>query len=97
MTQSDNPNDLGNLAYYDSFNGLIPCKVTGYDGYATVYFTVTANRGAYHKGEKLSGLPAYVVPRKMVHIRDAQYLIRTSYTWVNGVSKVYAIRTRGKV
>ena len=94
---TNNPNDLGNLAYYDSFQGLIPCKVTAYDGFQEVYFTVTANHGAYRKGEKLHSLPAYVVPRKMVHIRDAQYLIRSSYTWVNGVYRTYAIRTRGKV
>lgn len=86
-------NNLGNLAYYDTlFNGLVPCKVTGLDG-VNVYFTVTADRGTYKRGEKLSSTGFHVVPRKMVYVRNGQYRINPSYQWVNGAT-VYAIITR---
>jgi hypothetical protein len=90
---STNPNNLGNLAYYDSFSGLIPCKVTGYDGFSTVYFTVTADRKTYKRGEKLTGIPSHVVPRKMIRVRSGKYIVRPWYTWVNGNNGVYAIQT----
>lgn len=88
-----NPNNLGNLAYYDTLrNGLVPCKVTGYDG-INVYFTVTANRGAYKRGERLQSVSSYVVPRKMVRVRSGKMIIRHWYTWVSGINSVYAIQT----
>lgn len=88
-----NPSNLGNLAFYDSLrSGLVPCKVTGFDG-VTVYFTVTASKGAYKKGEELSAPSYHVIPRKMVHVRSGKYHFSPSYAWVNGVT-VYAIATR---
>lgn len=92
---SNNPNNLGNLAYYETVSsGLVPCKVTAYDGYQTVYFTVTADRGVFKRGEKLSSWPIHVIPRKMVHVRSGIYHIRQYYAWVNGTNGVYAIQTR---
>lgn len=89
-----NPNDLGNMAYYDTFSGLVPCKVTGYNSHTRmVEFIVTASRKAHKKGEKLTAIDTYVVPRKMIHTRNGQYYIRPWYAWVNGVDKVYAILT----
>ena len=92
----ENKDNLGNLAYYDSQLGLIPCKVTSirvYNefGHYQVNFTVTATRGAYKKGEKLYSAPRYVVPRKMVHIRNGQYGIKTDYAWHMENGKTYAI------
>jgi len=79
------------LAYYDTlFSGLVPCKVTGYDG-VNMYITVTADRGVYKKGEKLCAPSHDIIPRKMVFVRNGQYRIRNNYQWVNGVNGTYAI------
>lgn len=87
-----NKQNLGNKAYYDTFTGLIPCKVTGvrvWDkeyGRYEVEFIITTTRGAYKKGEKLFANPRNVVPRLCVFVRSGQYHIKTGYTWeeVNG-------------
>ena len=48
------------LAYWDSFAGLIPCKVIRYDaaidpGFpACVVAIITADRGCYRKGERIA-------------------------------------------
>jgi hypothetical protein len=80
-------NNLGSLAYYDIlFNGLVPCKVTGIrvyneHGHYEVYFTVTATRGPYKRGDKLFSSPLHVVPRAMVTIRRGRIGIKTGYFW----------------
>ena len=68
----------GDLAYFDCFAGLIPCKVlaiTGSHGAAstgfasssqTVRFKLTARRGAYRRGEVLESFGLHVVPRGAV-------------------------------
>ena len=73
----------GDLAYYNSFSGLIPCKVTkitGPFGFAgseqNVTFTLTANRGPYRRGESLTQWALHVVPRKSVRVTGGQYRIR---------------------
>lgn len=92
--------DLGTLAYYDTlFNGLVPCKVTGirvYNefGHYEVYFTVTATRGAWKKGDKFVSSPKNVIPRKMVFVRSGQYHIKTYFAWVNDESGIHAIVNR---
>lgn len=63
----------GCLAYFDTFAGLIPCRVDRIEGTQrpdgipsseqTAHFTLTANRGAYKRGEKLSAWVLHVVPR----------------------------------
>lgn len=67
---------IGSLAYFDSFAGLIPCKVTqitGRSGFAnsaqSVTLVLTANRGAYKRGEKIETNGLHAVPRKAVHGR----------------------------
>lgn len=74
------------LAYFDTFTGLIPCKVTGirvYNefGHYEVTFTLTATRGAYRRGETLSARPLYVIPRKNITVRNGQYHIKADYSW----------------
>lgn len=67
----------GDLAYYDSFAGMIPCKVTaitGTSGIAStaqrVTLTVTASqanccgRSAYKRGEQIETNGIHAVPRK---------------------------------
>ena len=63
-------------AYYDSFVGLVPCKVlsiTGESGQASskqeVTFRVTASLGPYKRGEILSRDALSVVPRATVRWR----------------------------
>jgi hypothetical protein len=92
--------NLGTLAYYDTlFNGLVPCKVTGirtYNefGHYEVMFTITADRGGYKKGEKLSAQPRNVVPRKMVRVKHGHYGIKTNYAWVTDEHGTHAIVNR---
>lgn len=92
--------NLGTLAYYDTlFNGLIPCKVTGIrvyneHGHYEVFFTITANRGAYKKGEKLSSSPIHVIPRKSVRIRRNGFGVRNNYAWITDESGTHAIVNR---
>jgi hypothetical protein len=89
-------NNLGNLAYYDTFaSGLVPVKVTGFDG-INVYFTITATRKAYKRCERLSSVPFMIVPRECVRVSCGQYLINPNYTWINGIDSVYAIKTKGE-
>lgn len=63
----------GALAFVDSFAGLVPCRVDSIEGAdrpdnrastsqrATV--TVTADRGPYRVGEKLTDSVLWVIPR----------------------------------
>jgi hypothetical protein len=68
----------GMLAYYDTFAGLIPCKVTkvfkdsGDCGTVVkAEFILTSDRQAYKKGEVLTDLAFHVIPRKA--IRKTRY------------------------
>ena len=67
---------IGSLAYFDSFAGLIPCKVlaiTGQSGMCgsmqDVTLQLTAARGAYKRGEVLTTWGLHAVPRKSVYGR----------------------------
>ena len=60
----------GDLAYYDSFTGLIPCKVLSIHGSSGVASTaqrvevrLTAKRGGYDIGERVTTAGLHVVPR----------------------------------
>jgi len=63
----------GTLAYWDTFAGLVPCRIRrigaargGYPGYA-VDITLTAPRGPYKRGEIHDNvLVSRVVPRACV-------------------------------
>lgn len=77
---------VGELAYYDTFSGLVPCKVTNVrrreDGRTRVSVKLTATRGTYRRGEEIPDLrPDYVVPRSSVRVRSGMYRIRNNYTW----------------
>ena len=72
----------GGLAYYDTFAGLIPCRVlavTGESGAAStsqmVCFRLTANKGVYRRGERLESSGLHVFPRTAVHQRAGQYVV----------------------
>jgi hypothetical protein len=66
----------GSLAYFDTFTGLVPCRVDRIEGpdlfngapssEQIAHFTLTANRGAYKRGEKLHAWVLHVVPRDAV-------------------------------
>lgn len=72
----------GELAYYDSFSGLIKVKVIKVDGtIITCKCTSTSKDKAYRFGETIVTLDDRVVPRKSVYIRDGQYRIRNNYKW----------------
>jgi hypothetical protein len=66
------------LAYIDSFAGLVPCRVTDVRDvrdpvlstiYRQVTATVTADRGAYKRGEIVSLASHTIVPRTAVRRR----------------------------
>ena len=70
----------GDLAYYDCFLGLLPCKVTQQLGYGFTIIKFTSNRSktAYKKG-KVETVPSNrVVARKDVHVRNGKYVIRNT-------------------
>lgn len=70
------------LAFYDSSAGLVPCKVNQIDGTSgvastaqRVTVTLTATRGGYMTGERITTSGLHVVPRLAV-------------TYSNGVAKI---------
>lgn len=86
----------GTLAFFDSFAGLVPVKVTEvpkggpYCGWLISEATgvdlavvVTATRGTYKRGERLKLRPHLCVPRSQVVTRGGQYRIRTNYSWTD--------------
>ena len=69
----------GSLAYFDTFAGIIPCKVLkierltdaipkNYVASSSTLATIklTATRGAYKRGEILQEWSLHVIPRKAV-------------------------------
>lgn len=72
------PLHLGDLAYYDSFTGLIPCKVLDVENGWATEIKITATRGGYKKGERLYGFsPRHVIRRAQIHVKNGQYRIRS--------------------
>lgn len=72
----------GDLAYVDSFAGLIPCKVisiTGNSGRCgsdqSVTVKLTANRGAYKRGQTLVEWGWHIIPRYAVMKNGYQFRI----------------------
>lgn len=76
----------GELAYLDTFSGLVPCKVLAVlesgDGHhcsgGRLMIRLTAGRGAYRKGEVLDERAFSVIPRS--HARRNK--INVDYCWV---------------
>lgn len=64
----------GCLAFYDTFSGLVPCKVHSIRNDETCTIVLTATRKAYKKGETLQ-IKGGVVPRSAVRVRSGQYRI----------------------
>jgi len=79
----------GELAYYDTFSGLVPCKVNkvmeGGTGQQTtsglIAVTLTADRGAYRRGEEIHAHARDIIPREHVRTRSGKYTVHTGYYW----------------
>jgi hypothetical protein len=73
----------GELAYFDSFSGLIPCKVLSIKGESgranstqEVTFQITASLGPYKRGELMRSNALRVVPRDAIKWRKHGVTIR---------------------
>lgn len=79
------PHGAGELAYYETvITGLIPCKVIRVEGdgrYVTVQ--VTARRGAYRVGDRVTDRDIHVIPRASVIQRRFTTRILNNYRWVD--------------
>lgn len=82
---------VGALAYVDTFSGMVPCVVVGVlresHGFIvgdrdSVTVRLTADRGAYKRGEITSASASNIIPRKMRFVRSGQYRIDTIYRFV---------------
>lgn len=65
----------GQLAYIDSFAGLVPCKVLSIADDDTVTVRVTAARRGYARGEVTDIRPPFLVKRSQVFTRRGQPVI----------------------
>ena len=80
----------GTLAFYDTFSGLVPCKVLEVKSscygfrcgpYDTLRIKVTEDHGPYKKDEILTVGAASVPPRKMVRRYSYSSRIITTYMY----------------
>ncbi|MEV6444737.1 hypothetical protein [Amycolatopsis sp. NPDC051716] len=71
----------GDLVFLDSFSGLVPAKVTGYTSWGHITVVVTAERGAYRRGERTTFRPSGCVPRAHVRVRSGHYRIFGAWTF----------------
>jgi|LakMenE18May11ns_1017448.scaffolds.fasta_scaffold9734746_2 hypothetical protein len=87
-------NTINSLAYFDSFSGLVPCKVIsisdelsqcpGLNGRTTkclISVRLTATVGAYKKGEIIDSNPLRVIPRSNVRRSKYGTKIIGDYFW----------------
>lgn len=65
----------GDLAALDTFSGLVPCRVVDPNTAQGVAVTVTADRGAYRKGETVYMPARYVIPRTAIRVRGGRFVI----------------------
>lgn len=72
------------LAYLDSFAGLVPCRIVAVgdwsDRYSMARIKLTANRGAYKRGEFMTVILGSIFPRHALVTRNGQYRI-LAYKW----------------
>ncbi len=61
---------VGTLAFYDSFQGLIPCKITEIIP-GRVRAVVTEAAGAYAKGDTIDGSSVWFPPKN--HIKQGEF------------------------
>ena len=79
----------GTLAYYDTFSGLIPCKVVAVlkdcngrlIGRDELTIKLTATRGAYKRGEVLTVSASIAPPRSMVRVCGGKYRVCVCYAY----------------
>lgn len=87
-------NMIGTLAFFDSFAGLIPCRVEsihdtipagnslrGKTNQCVIRAKITANRGAYLKGDKIESTALHIIPRNHVSRRKYGARIIGGYSW----------------
>ena len=80
----------GELAYLDSYRGLVPVKVLSVGTYETmsgrikplVRVRVTADRPGYSRGDELELGALHVVPREHVVRRNGRYRIIGQWAWL---------------
>jgi hypothetical protein len=85
---------IGTLAYFDSFAGLIPCKVTeisdelkgdpkfaGRTSSCKVRAKLTTGRGSYRRGETIESSALHIIPREFVSFRKYGARILGGYSW----------------
>jgi len=75
----------GELAYIDSFMGLIKCKVLSVNpGFPTqVTVKVTSSGRGYARGEIVTYRNDYIIPRGNIFTSCRTYKIRNNYRWIN--------------
>ena len=78
-------NKIGELAFWDTSCGMIPCKVLSVREDPTgkkVKIRLTASRGAYKKGEVREESTFWVVPRGNVRRHKNGIMIIGGWNWV---------------
>lgn len=87
-------NTINSLAYFDSFSGLIPCKVldindklindekfSGKTSECIISVKLTTNRGAYNRGEIIESNALKIIPRTHIAFRKYGMRIIGGYSW----------------
>lgn len=77
---------IGELAYFDSMTGLVPCKTIGLADTALgklISIKVTANTRLYKRGETLEFSEGHIVPRCNIRRRKYKTVIVGEWEWVN--------------
>jgi len=69
---------INELAYFDSFSGMIPCKVINIES-DKITVKLTGKRGAYKQGEVIIMNTLHIVPRDSVR----KNRIINNYQWIN--------------
>ena len=77
---------IGENAFFDSFCGLVPCKVIGTPkegdyNQPMLIIEITKTVGGYHKGEQVVVKPIRTVPVDHVYLSDNQYRINPNFVW----------------
>lgn len=78
------------LAYWDSFAGLIPCRVVRAIDPGFLAAIITANRGCYHRGERITQNCRDIWPRDCVRTKRGTYgrkKIIAPYDWQARLSR----------
>ncbi len=91
------------LAYWDSFSGLLPCKIIRVEAHPDpnwqdpfghkycVIAVLTADRGPYYKGEQIAQSPTHIWPCDCVRSKRGtfgQVKIVASYNWQERCSRL---------